>query len=393
MRFRIMRTRRFIIAVALVFLAFSILVATKVKFDYHRDHEGIFIFSGVNGAWLEIGDDLFPEESHRLLWGRALGHLKNVESNGACGPSNKPCISYEWNTKSGRGFIKSAYPDGRKIVFNLGRFLDSDKLPVSGLFMGGGLPPGDPDFKLFDKNETGMAYYDGHRYFHIWCNVNEGILDAANVPIYPSQWKYVSSKVLESSVNDLTIVSRHVVLVNKVPVAVERFLFYQNGDPYVTFVTKLRNTGTTPTMFTYLYGDEPWLGDYGSSAGNVGWLEDRLVLTETEIDTRRYSYAGMFDYGNPLAGESHDFYSKKANFIEWRPESRPDSGYFSNQIGQYAAAEQKVPLASLSDRVIILQWGPRILYPGQTYSFTISVGMAGNDPKTGLPVKPETRLY
>ncbi len=392
-RFSFMRKRRVLVAVLGLFLAIVVLLGSKVKLVFQHDYEGIFIFKGENGAWLEVGDDLFPEESHRLLWGRSLAYMKDVDSSGACDSSNKPCTSYEWNLAGGRGFIKSTYPDGRKLIINLGRFLDSDGRAASGLFIGGGLPPYDPDFNLFNKNETGMAYYDGSRYYHIWCNVNEGILDAANVPIVPSQWEYVSSKVLENSAHDLTIVSRHRVLINNVPVTVERFMFYQTGDRFVTFVTNLKNVGSTPTSFTYLYGDEPWVGDYGSSAGNVGWLEDRIALTEMEIDTRRYTYAGLFDYGNPLAGEHHEFYTQKANFIEWRPESRPDIAFFANQLGKYAPEENKVPLNSKASRVISLQWGPKVLNPGQTFMFTIAVGMADNDPKTGLPVKPDTLLY
>jgi len=379
--------------VSVVLLVICTLLATKIKFDYHHDHEGIFVLKGQNGDWLEIGDDLFPEETPRLLWGRSFGIMKSVESSGACASSIKPCINYEWNAKTGRGFIKSVYPDGRKLVINLGRFLDSDGRTVSGLFLGGGLPPDDPDFKQFNKNQTGVAYYDGSRYYHIWCNVNEGIVDAANSPIYPSQWQFESSRVLESSVNDLTLVSRHRVLINNIPVTIERFLFYQNGDAFVTLVTKFKNIGSVSTAFTYVYGDEPWIGDYGSSAGNVGWLADRIVLTEMGIDTRRYTYAGMFDYGNPLAGEHHDFYTKKANFIEWQPENRPDIAYFANQFFLYAPVEKKVPLASRESRIIALTWGPKVLNPGQVFSFTITVGMADTDPKTGLPVKPDTHLY
>ena len=348
---------------------------------------------GQNGVWLEVTDDLFPEQSPRLLWGRSLGNLKNVESSGACSAADKPCTSYEWNERSGRGFIKSSFPDGRKLVFNLGRFLDSDGRPVSGLFMGGGLPPFDPDFKIFDKNETGMAYFDGKRYYHIWCNVNEGILDASNTPIYPSYWQFVSSKVLESSQNDLTIVSNHRVLINNVPVDVERYMFYQGGDTFLTLITNFKNVGTAPTLFAYLYGDEPWVGDYGSSAGNIGWLKGRIVLTEMGIDTRKYTCAGIFDYGNPLIGEDRAFHTGKANFIEWQPDSRPDTAYFSNQFGRYAPEENQVPLSSLTNRVIALQWGPRVLNPGQTFSFTITVGMADNDPTTGFPVKPVVRFY
>lgn len=388
-----MRNRRIFITITVVLLAIGVFIAAKVKFVYHQDHEGIFLLKGQKGAWLEVSDDLFPEESHRLLWGQPLSSMKNVITGGACDSSIKPCLNYEWNENTGRGFIKSLYPDGRKLVINLGRFRDSDGRTVSGLFMGGGLPPSDPDFKLFNKNETGMAYYDGRRYYHIWCNVNEGIFDAANTPIYPSQWQFISSKVYENSQDDLTIVSRHRLLINNVPVTIERFLFYQTGDAFVTLVTNLINVGSRPTLFSYMYGDEPWVGDYGSSAGNVGWLEGRVALTEMLIDTRRYTYAGIFDYGNPLAGEPHDFATRKANFIEWHQESRPDLAYFSNQFGVIAPEEKKVPLNSKNNRVVALQWGPRVLNPGQSFSFTISVGMADNDPKTGFPVKPDTSLY
>lgn len=383
---------RIFIALSVSLLA-VIIMFTKVKFDLHHDYEGIFLFKGEHGAWLEVGDDLFPEESQRLLWGRSLTALKKVDSSGACASLDNPCTNFEWNAAAGRGFIKTTYPDGKKLVINLGRFMDSNGRAASGLFIGGGLPPDDPDFSLYNKNETGMAFYDGRRYYHVWCNVNEGILDAAGHPIFPSEWQFVSSRVLENSAHDLTIVSRHRVLINNVPVTVERFMFYQTGDRFVTFITNFKNVGSVPTSFTYMYGDEPWVGNYGTSAGNVGWLDGRIALTEMEIDTLRYNYAGMFDYGNTLAGEQHDNYTMKANFIEWQPESRPDVAYFANQFGRRAPEGKKVPLASLDNRVIALMWGPMVLNPRQTFSFTISVGMADNDPTTGFPVKPDTRLY
>lgn len=388
-----MRKQRIFIILMVAAITLGLVLYSKVKFSRHNGYEGIYFFKGANGFWLEVSDDLFPEESHRLLWGMPIVQMKNVESSGACAASNSPCTSYEWNTKTGRGFIKVLYPDGKKLVINLGRFLDSLSQPVSGLFIGGGLPPGDPDFAMFNKNETGMAYYDGNRYFHIWCNVNEGIIDAAAQPIYPSQWQFVSSDVLKSSLNDLTLVSRHLVQINKVPVTVERYLFHQLGNHYVTLTTMFKNVGSVPTTFGYVYGDEPWVGDYGSSAGNVGWLADGLVLTERDIDTSRYSYAGLFDFGNPLAGEHHEFYTQKANFIEWDPKTKPDLAYFANQFGGLDAGKTNVPLNNPLSRVIALEWKQKILFPGQTSSFTISVGMADNDPKTGLPEKPDTSLY
>lgn len=377
----------------LICVAAGALLYSKVTVDYRKDREGIYLLKGQSGDWLNLTDDLYPEQTDRLLWGIALPELKNAKTRPTCIPLDKACTNFEWNEDSGKGFIKTLYPDGRKLIISLGRYISSTGKPVSGLFIGGGLPPGDPDYDASNSNETGMSYFEGGRYFHIWCKVNEGIQDAVGKTLLPSSWEFLSSKILESSGSDLTIISKHQTLVNNVPVHIERTMFYQTGDTFLTFTTQLKNIGNSPTSLMYMYGDEPWLGNfYKFSKGNVGWFEDGLVTTEMQIDTSKHNYVGMFDYGNPLAGESHT-HTGKANFLEWEPASRPDMAYFSNNFGSIAPLEQKVPLASYKNRVISLQWGPKILNPGETLTFTLKVGMAGNDPKTGLPVIPETQLY
>lgn len=386
------RIKQVVATVVVVMVAIGAILASKVSIDYCNDHEGVYLLRGVGGKWLSLTDDLFPENSERLIWGMALPTMKRAKISGSCSTLDRPCTSFEWNEESGRGFIKTTYPDGRKLLINLARFLDSSGKTTSGLFLGGGLPTSDPDYMTFNKNETGMAYFDGKRYYHIWCNVNEGILDGANQSVYPSSWKFITSKILENSATDLTLFSSHKVMVNNVPVRVDRYLFYQTGDRFVTLKTFFTNEGAIPTNIAYVYGDEPWLGNFGSSVGNIGWVRDRLITTEGNIDTERYNYAGMFDYGNELAGEKHS-YTGKANFIEWDLSSRPSIAYFSNHIGTYSVPESKIPLSSRNNRVIFLQWNHTLLVPGDSKSFTIAVGMADNDPKTGMPVKPDTRLY
>lgn len=383
-----------LIFVFLVCAVIGVLCYAKVTVEYRRDHEGIYLLKGEMGAWLEITDDLSPEDSERLLWSVSLPEFKRAKTSGACVPKdNRACTSFEWNENSGRGFIKTFFPDGRKLIVALGRYIGSTTWkPVSGLFIGGGLPTGDPDFQAANNNETGMTYFDGTRFFHIWCNVNEGIQDEENKQILPSTWTFLSSKVLESSDQDLTIVSKHKTMVNNVPVYIERTMFYQTGDTFITMATKITNKGTTPTFFRYVYGDEPWIGNfYTFSKGNIGWYQDGLILTESLIDTTKYNYLGMFDYGNPLAGESHSF-TGKADFIEWDPATRPDIAYISNQFGVVASG-QKVPLTSYKNRVLSMEWGPKSLAPEQSLSFTLKIGMADTDPKTGFPVKPNTQLY
>jgi hypothetical protein len=164
----------------------------------------------------------------------------------------------------------------------------------------------------------------------------------------------------------------------------ERYAFFSAGDIHFTLLTRIRNIGRTEANFSYVYGDEPWIGNYGSSRGDVGWFRDNIVNVEGPIDTDRYRYAGMFDYGNPLVEESHN-YTRMASFVEWLGE-RPDVAFFSNNPGYFE--DHKVPLSS-DTRFIGLQWGPKTLPPGASRTYVLAVGMAGRDAMSGFPVKPQ----
>jgi len=60
---------------------------------------------------------------------------------------------------------------------------------------------------------------------------------------------------------------------------------------------------------------------------------------------------------------------------------RPDLGYFSNKEGKFAEVSEKVPLYSRNNRVMFLQWGPRLILPGQSDLILLTIGIADKDPK------------
>jgi hypothetical protein len=385
------KTGRIIILGSVLLCMIIGMMAWKVHFNRKEGFEGLFVLKGTGHYWYELTDDLFPEESERLIW-KVPGHLTNLAVPAErC--KNGSCLTYQWDPEAGRGFIKNNFADGRKLLICLSRFGGYQGRPNQGIFVGGNLPADDPDFQLFNKNETGMAYYDGKRYFHIWCNVNEIIstFERPDQPLYPTMWEFVDSQVLAGSRNGVTIRSRHRAIINGVPVAIEKYLRYNTGDTFFTLVTKLSNVGTQPVSFVYEYGDEPWLGNYGSSNGNIGWVKDRFVLTESFIDPKVNSFAGMFDYGNELAGEGHDKYTWKSNFIQWTQSARPDLVFYSNQ-STLPSSSGVTPLNSPDNRFIGLEWGLRSLPPGSSLSIPLAIGMADSDPKTGFPVLQNTRL-
>ncbi len=389
-----MKNRNLLLSTAFMICLFVVICLLKVRISNKEDFEGIFVLKGNSGYWLELTDDLFPEEVDRLIWGKPCIWFKKAIIFGICPSPLTPCTSFEWNKVSGRGFIKTEYPDGNKLLICLGRFINSaNDLPTRGLFIGGNLPAGDPDSQIFNRDESGMAYYDGTRYFHIWCNVNEVIYaaDQSMRPIYPSAWDFRGSRVLESGKSGVTLQSSHRAVTNRGSFDIVKTLFYHTGDTFFTLVTQITNSGDSPASYIYSYGDEPWLGNFGTSGGNIGWLKDRLVLNELWIDTSTNTFAGMFDYGNSNIGELHANYTRKANFIEWQSDCRPERAFFSN-TNSIPVFSDKTPLDSPNNRFIGLRWGPRTLAPGQSFDFTLAIGMAGNHPESGFPVKPATGL-
>lgn len=387
-----MKPRLRLLITAAALLACISLLISKITFSFDPTAEGFFILEGEKGQWLELTDDLVPEDASRLIWAMPRYPFRKLVESTKCSDRSQPCMDFSWDKSLGRGFIRNTWPNGSKLVINLSRFKDSNGKYPSGIFIGGGLPPSDPDYRYMNNEATGMTYFDGQRWYHVWCNSNEGLLSPASfTPSYPSDWAFKGSWVRENNGKDLTIESKHSLVLNGVPVDADRILFYTAGNSYVILVTEFTNRGTVALPIQYMYGDEPWIGNFGSSAGDVGWMERELILTEQEIDTKKHTYFGMYDYGNELAGEDHRF-TGIANFIEWEHATRPDKAYISNFTGGVVNADKVVPLVSPANRFIGLQYGPYILQPGESFSFSIAVGMAGRDPKTGFPVKPITEL-
>jgi hypothetical protein len=388
-----MKTTHFLILAVTFITVFIPVLQATVKFNFDPTTEGFFILHGNDGHRFELTDDLVPEDAPRLIWAMPRYPFRKVVTSSKCSDSSQPCLDFRWDKKNGRGFIRNTWPDGTKLVINLGRFKDSKEKYPMGLFIGGGLPPADHDYQFMNNEATGMTYFDGRRWYHVWCNSNEGLISPAepNLPSYPTDWDFKGSWVRENDGRNLTIESRHRALLTNVPLDINRVLFYTTGDSHVLLSTELTNRGTIPVQLQYEYGDEPWVGDFGTSAGDVGWAGKEIFLREQEFDTQRYTYLGMFDYGNDLAGEGHDF-TGIANFLEWSKTSRPDKAYLSNTTGGIYYPGKNLPLVSPANRFIGLSWGPRTLQPGESFAFSLAVGLAGLGPESGFPVKPVTRL-
>ncbi|MBT0666516.1 hypothetical protein KI809_19580 [Geobacter pelophilus] len=387
-----MRSTLILVAV-LLFLVGGI-SALAIDFDLEGDFEGIYVLEGKSGKFLEIKDDVLLGEYDRVLFKKDLPWLHALIEREPAHSKNEPHLKLSWNRKAGHGFIYNNSPDGTKFVICLSRFQDSNGKAPRGIFIGGGLPYSRYEASTVQLNETGVAFYNGERWFHIWCNANEAVAGGRTPEkmIFPSSWEFLGSKVHYDTSKKAMLQSSHRVTLDGVPFQIDRFIIYRAGDRYFLLANRFKNLGTTPSAYYFVYGDEPWVGNYGSSGGNVGWTQNRLYFYEALIDTKKYTFAGMFDKGNPLILGEKGPYSGMANFIEWFGDIRPDLAYFSNKEGKVNDESARIPLSSRDNRVMFLQWGPRVLAPQQSETSVIAIGMADKAAEGMLPVKPDVRI-
>lgn len=382
--------------VALLALVFPLVFfCATTRFDFGSQIDGIYLLKGGKGHLFELKDNILPGEYHRLIGKVEFEALYSRWRSEKNADKGKPYLKYQWHEKDGRGYFITFFPDGSKFLACFGRFIDDGNKPVKGLFVGGGLPYShyeeDSELKM---NETGVAFYNSREWHHLWCNANEAIFPASDqrTSISPGSWEFLGSRVVFASQYQLIIKSSHQVRLDTVPVRIDRFLIYHADNRFFTLAIRLTNIGNSPASYCYAYGDEPWVGEFGTAAGNVGWARDRLYYYESHIDLTKNFYAGMYDIGNPVIRENRDGFTGLANFIEWQGGVLPDLAYFSNRFGVEPSDGASIPLADKSNRAMALKWASRQIQPGQSEQMVLTIGMADKDPATGFPRKPETRL-
>jgi hypothetical protein len=379
-----------VLLIVIIAILINVIIIT-VKFDITGNYEGLYLLRGELGALFELKDDFYLGEAYRYIAGVDLYRVKQrLHMLNKHNSAREPYLYYEWNEKVGEGYVRNYLTGGKQLITCFSRFRDEfDNKPPAGLFVGGGLPANVKEDNSVRMNATGMAYYDGLRWYHLWCSANEGIFDNLK-PLYPFTWKYLGSKILHSTATELVLESNHEVLISSIPLLITRRAYFKAGDTFFLLTINIKNIGNRPVTYDYLYGDDPWVGNYGTSGGNVGWSGDGFYYFSGKLNTKKFNYAGYFDLGNEAIGQRHNF-TWAANFIEWFGDIEPFV-YFSNGPFDIPPLNnEKIPLSS-NARFIGINWGARTLKPGQAETYTLAIGMAEHDPQTGFPVKPKVDL-
>ncbi len=365
------------VAAVLAFALAGLFLATT-RLSIGGRWRGLYLLR--HGAWsrLELTDDLLLGDGGRLVAGASFAPARRwlgLEGVGATAPGGTS-LQVEWDARDGRGLVRNRLADGTELVTMLGRYRDSQGGSPQGLFVGGAVP--DVSADAGRQDQSGMAWRNARGWFHVWCNENEAWLDerAGGRPVWPSTWRFLGSRVLVDDGTRAVLESNHEVEVTGGRLRMDRIAAFTAGERFFQLSVVVTALGPQDVSYAWLYGDEPWVGWFGSADGNVGWVEGAVLPFEQPIDPATHRWAGILDRKTGIA-----------NYLGWGGGEPPDDAYVSNFVGRVSQAEARVPLTS-NEVFLGLQWRGRHHAPGQSRQYHLTIGLADTDPATGRPRRP-----
>ncbi len=321
-----------------------------------------------------------------LLLLPACGRIRHTAI--PAGPTSP--FTIEWDPATGKGAVIQALPAGDRFRVCLqcrypgytgGLWIGSQNgpgfrwLPVVG--EAGGLA----DVGLFcAQDESLVDLDDGAEYVPGWSeNIGRGD-DGVKLA-------YIDGQILDDGTGPDGVVLRSVNRAGGLEVT--RYLSWPRESAFVIIASLIHNTGDRPRRLALWTGDDPWVGRYSTSEGDIGWTADGLVLTESRIPGATFRYGGIADLGNPLLGDRPGAFSGVANLIVPDPSlPPPDVVYFANGFAHRDADID--PLRALepwTPTAINLGWTAIDLPAGGTATFRYALGRA-DFAGDGLPHPP-----
>jgi hypothetical protein len=252
-----------------------------------------------------------------------------------------------------------------------------------------------------NMNGSGMGYYPakplrGFRAINVFCAQDESIWDLDEKAEYSYGWsenigtgpdgkrlEYVGGRILEHA-------DDHVVLASENAGGCYRVfkVAYAKAEARTWIIaTRIQNRCDKPVHFDLWTGDDPWVGLYASSEGDVGWTPKGLVRNETAFGIGQFTAGGLYDLGT--VGEKAGSFSNQANVFALDPAlPLPDFAAFANRFahGKDDVAPRR-PLDNKTMTALNLGWRARTLAPGQSMDMALALGMA--QTREGTAAEPE----
>ncbi len=301
---------------------------------------------------------------------------------------NRPTLQLEWDPATGKGAVIHRSPSG-------GSFRTCFHCGYPGYT--GGLVIG-------SYNGSGFGYYPvrpirGHRLINLFCAQDESIWDLDEKKEYTYGWsenfgrgddgtplEYRKGEVIRQTEDEIVLRS-----VNETGCYRVIKVAHTRADAqWWIIATRIENVCDRPIRFDFFSGDDPWLGLYRSSDGDVGWTPDGLVQQETHYSLGAFSGGGVWDLGNAKLGQTSESFTGEANFMQLDPLSqRPDRTFFANSFAHdVSEIDPRRPLDNKTLTALNMGWTGRQLAPKEGFTMAMALGRAvtGNDrPSPELP--------
>ena len=167
------------------------------------------------------------------------------------------------------------------------------------------------------------------------------------------------------------------------------------GQParFWIIATRITNRCNHPAHFDFFSGDDPWIGLYKSSDGDVGWTPNGLVRNEWRLEVGDFTAGGLWDLGNAALGQTEGSFSNQANFFALDPTlALPDEADFANRFAhKKSEIDSTKPLDNRSMTALNLGWTNQQLAPEASKDYVFALGLANTTNSATVPQIPDLR--
>ncbi|MBI5544066.1 MAG: hypothetical protein HY901_09275 [Deltaproteobacteria bacterium] len=298
----------------------------------------------------------------------------------------RPRFEVGWDPATGRGDVRQFLASGdiARTCFHCGYAGYTGGLLVGNL------------------NSSGLGFYPrepirGFRSINVLCATDESLWDLDERAEYSYGWsenygtgddgrrlEYVRGRILEGGPDSVVLQSENAggcFRVSKVATARADAVWW-------IVATRITNRCERPARFHFFTGDDPWLGRYQSSDGDVGWTPEGLLEHEAELVP--FTEGGIYDLGNRALGQSPEAFSNQASFFQVDPGSPPpDRAFLANRFAH--TLSEIDPHHVLTNRSMIalnLGWTDRTLAPGASLTVALAMGLAVTGEPGTVPRSP-----
>ena len=304
-------------------------------------------------------------------------------------PQTRPRLSLEWDPNTGKGAVVHTRPTGDlfRTCFHCGYPKYSGGL-VIGNYSGSG-------FGFYPKKPI-----RGHRRINVFCAQDESIWDLDEQKEYTYGWsenygrgddgevlRYIKGRILLSEPDRIALESIN----HNGCYRVAKVAYTRADAAWWILATRITNACDHPIRFDFFTGDDPWLGRYHTSDGDVGWTPAGTIRRERMLGLGRFTVGGIWDLGNTRLGQQEGSFTNQANFIRLDPATPlPDKTFVANAFAHRETdIDPERPLDNRSLTALNMGWTDRRLAPRESLLVAFALGLADTSSEVALPSAPK----